>query len=240
MDEEALRAAVRDLVAAVDPKDRVAFRGEQWDRGLAMVHFPVGKGGLGLSPNDVVINGSINVRNQCLGPNGTNCIALVNFWRSLENLTITVSNPLGCQHGEFWAVSQAAPMRRVQVNGFTTLMDFCTGPSFASGGFIAPFLQPDLRWDFRVPRVSSINASGHKYGLVYPGIGWLVFRETSDLASDLVFYENYLGKTDATFTLNFSTGSAMVLAQYYNFVRFGKAGYIYREGRRASEARNAS
>ncbi|HLZ29173.1 MAG TPA: adenylyl cyclase [Chloroflexota bacterium] len=93
--------------------------------------------GLGLSPNDVVINGSINVRNQCLGPNGTNCIALVNFWRSLENLTITVSNPPGCQHGEFWAVSQAAPMRRVQVNGFATLMDFCTGPSFASGGFIA-------------------------------------------------------------------------------------------------------
>ena len=93
--------------------------------------------GLGLSPNDVVINGSINVRNQCLGPNKTNCIALVNFWRSLENLTITVSNPLGCQHGEFWAVSQAAPMRRVQVNGFATLMDFCTGPAFASGGFIA-------------------------------------------------------------------------------------------------------
>src|SRR4030081_1044504 len=93
--------------------------------------------GLGLSPNDVVINGSIDVYNQCLGANNTNCIALVNFWRSLENLTITVSNPLGCQHGEFWAVSQAAPMRRVQVNGFVTLMDFCSGPSFASGGFIA-------------------------------------------------------------------------------------------------------
>jgi glutamate decarboxylase len=60
---------------------------------------------------------------------------------------------------------------------------------------------------------------------VYPGIGWLIFREKSDLAEDLVFYENYLGKTDATFTLNFSTGSSMVLAQYYNFVRFGKAGY---------------
>jgi len=61
--------------------------------------------------------------------------------------------------------------------------------------------------------------------MVYPGVGWLIFREKSDLAEDLVFYENYLGKTDATFTLNFSTGSAMVLAQYYNFVRFGKAGY---------------
>jgi glutamate decarboxylase len=97
----------------------------------------------------------------------------------------------------------------------------------ASGGFVWPFLYPDSEWDFRLEQVRSINVSGHKYGLVYPGIGWLVFRETSDLAEDLVFYENYLGKTDATFTLNFSTGSAMVLAQYYNFVRFGRAGYGY-------------
>ena len=90
-----------------------------------------------------------------------------------------------------------------------------------------PFLYPDSEWDFRLEQVRSINASGHKFGLVYPGIGWLVFREKSDLAEDLVFYENYLGKTDATFTLNFSTGSAMVLAQYYNFVRFGHDGYRY-------------
>jgi glutamate decarboxylase len=90
-----------------------------------------------------------------------------------------------------------------------------------------PFLYPDSAWDFRLEQVRSINVSGHKFGLVYPGIGWLVFRERSDLAEDLVFYENYLGKTDATFTLNFSTGSAMVLAQYYNFVRFGVTGYRY-------------
>ena len=95
----------------------------------------------------------------------------------------------------------------------------------ASGAFVWPFLYPHSEWDFRLEQVRSINASGHKFGLVYPGIGWLVFREKSDLAEDLVFYENYLGKTDATFTLNFSTGSSMVLAQYYNFVRFGKAGY---------------
>ena len=76
-------------------------------------------------------------------------------------------------------------------------------------------------------QVRSINVSGHKFGLVYPGIGWLIFREKSDLAHDLVFEENYLGKTDATFTLNFSTGSAMVLAQYYNLVRYGRAGYTY-------------
>ena len=97
----------------------------------------------------------------------------------------------------------------------------------ASGAFVWPFLYPDSEWDFRLEQVRSINASGHKFGLVYPGIGWLIFREKSDLAEDLVFYENYLGKTDATFTLNFSTGSAMVLAQYYNFVRFGHRGYSY-------------
>jgi glutamate decarboxylase len=95
----------------------------------------------------------------------------------------------------------------------------------ASGGFVWPFLYPDTPWDFRLEQVRSINVSGHKYGLVYPGLGWLVFRDPSDLPEDLVFYENYLGKRDATFTLNFSTGAAMVLAQYYNFVRYGREGY---------------
>ena len=97
----------------------------------------------------------------------------------------------------------------------------------ASGGFVWPFLYPHSEWDFRLDRVRSINVSGHKFGLVYPGIGWLVFKEKSDLPEDLVFYENYLGKRDATFTLNFSTGAAMVLAQYYNFVRLGHEGYLY-------------
>ncbi|MBV8968171.1 MAG: adenylyl cyclase [Verrucomicrobia bacterium] len=90
--------------------------------------------GLGSSPNDVVINGSIDVYNQC---DSSGCVALTNFWRSLSNLTINVTNPSGCTNSEFWAVSQAAPMRRVHVNGSTTLMDYCTGPSYASGGFIA-------------------------------------------------------------------------------------------------------
>ena len=97
----------------------------------------------------------------------------------------------------------------------------------ASGGFVWPFLYPDSEWDFRLEQVRSINVSGHKFGLVYPGIGWLIFREKADLAEDLVFYENYLGKRDATFTLNFSTGASMVLAQYYNFARLGHAGYRY-------------
>jgi hypothetical protein len=92
--------------------------------------------GLGRSPNDVVINGSVYVRNQC---DSNGCVALNNFWRSLSNLTINVTTPdFGCYSGEFWAVSQAAPMRRVHVTGGNvTLMDYCTGPSFASGGFIA-------------------------------------------------------------------------------------------------------
>ena len=95
----------------------------------------------------------------------------------------------------------------------------------ASGGFVWPFLYPDYEWDFRLEQVRSINVSGHKFGLVYPGVGWLIFRGEADLAQDLVFLENYLGKTDKTFTLNFSTGSSMVIAQYYALIRFGRNGY---------------
>ncbi len=96
--------------------------------------------GLGASPSDVVINGSVDVFNQCFptgDPNTTNCIALDNFWRSLSNLTINAMGLQGCQaNTEFWAVSQAAPLRRVAVNGLTSFMDYCSaGPQFASGGF---------------------------------------------------------------------------------------------------------
>ena len=91
--------------------------------------------GLGLSPTDVVINGAVNVYNQC--DSGGTCFALNNFWRSMSNLTINVMGTTGCYSGNFWAVSQAAPLRRVNINGQVTLMDYCTGPSFASGGFIA-------------------------------------------------------------------------------------------------------
>jgi len=95
----------------------------------------------------------------------------------------------------------------------------------ASGGFVFPFSDPDYEWDFRLESVKSINASGHKFGLVYPGVGWLVFRDGEQLPEDLVFYEDYLGERDATFTLNFSGSSSFILAQYYNFVRRGMAGY---------------
>lgn len=95
----------------------------------------------------------------------------------------------------------------------------------ASGGFIAPFLNPDLVWDFRLPRVYSINASGHKYGLVYPGLGWVVWKDKSVLPEDLIFKVSYLGGDMPTFTLNFSRPGAQVLLQYYNFLRLGREGY---------------
>jgi glutamate decarboxylase len=95
----------------------------------------------------------------------------------------------------------------------------------ASGGFIAPFIDPDLVWDFRLPRVASINASGHKYGLVYPGVGWVVWRDAEALPDELIFRVNYLGDTMPTFALNFSRPGAQVAAQYYNFLRLGFEGY---------------
>ncbi len=95
----------------------------------------------------------------------------------------------------------------------------------ASGGFIAPFAHPDFLFDFRLEQVWSINVSGHKYGLVYPGVGWLIFRDKSKLPEDLVFSVNYLGGAQPTYTFNFSRGSAMVQAQMYNFLRLGREGY---------------
>jgi glutamate decarboxylase len=95
----------------------------------------------------------------------------------------------------------------------------------ASGGFVAPFLDRELEWDFRVPRVDSINGSGHKYGLVYPGVGWLVWRDAGKVPKDLVFDVDYLGGQMPTFTLNFSRPGSEVVAQYFNFLHLGRAGY---------------
>jgi len=117
--------------------------------------------GLGIAPTDVTINGHVDVYNRCLSP--TDCVALVNFWRSLSNLTINVTGLTGCRaSGDFWAVSQAAPMRRVNVTGGNlTLMDYCTaGPQYASGGFIA-----DSRTGF------VINGSQQQFLVRDSGIG---------------------------------------------------------------------
>ena len=91
---------------------------------------------------------------------------------------------------------------------------------------MAPFLQPDLVWDFRLPRVKSINASGHKYGLAPLGVGWVLWRDAADLPEELVFHVNYLGGDMPVFAINFSRPGSQVIAQYYNFVRLGpRAGY---------------
>jgi glutamate decarboxylase len=95
----------------------------------------------------------------------------------------------------------------------------------ASGGFVAPFIQPDLVWDFRLPRVVSIQSSGHKYGLVYPGVGWVLWRDAEHLPEDLVFHVNYLGGDMPTFALNFSRPGAQVVLQYFQFLRLGVEGF---------------
>jgi glutamate decarboxylase len=95
----------------------------------------------------------------------------------------------------------------------------------ASGGFVAPFIQPELEWDFRIPRVQSINASGHKYGLVYPGVGWAIWRNKEALPAELIFNVNYLGGNMPTFALNFSRPGSEVIAQYFMFVGLGHEGY---------------
>jgi glutamate decarboxylase len=95
----------------------------------------------------------------------------------------------------------------------------------ASGAMIAPFIDPELVWDFRLPRVASINTSGHKYGLVYPGIGWVLWRDGAALPQELVFDVNYLGGQMPTFSLNFSRPGAQVAAQYYTLFRFGRSGF---------------
>ncbi|KAG0469480.1 hypothetical protein HPP92_016180 [Vanilla planifolia] len=95
----------------------------------------------------------------------------------------------------------------------------------ASGGFIAPFVYPELEWDFRLPLVKSINVSGHKYGLVYAGVGWVLWRSKENLPEELIFHINYLGSDQPTFTLNFSKGSSQIIAQYYQLIRLGHEGY---------------
>lgn len=95
----------------------------------------------------------------------------------------------------------------------------------ASGGFLAPFCAPEIEWDFRLPRVKSINSSGHKFGLAPLGVGWVIWRESKDLPEELIFNVNYLGGNMPTFALNFSRPGGQVIAQYYNFLRLGREGY---------------
>ncbi len=142
----------------------------------------------------------------------------------VDENTIGVVPTLGvtftCQYEPVKAVSDA--LDRLQAE---TGLDIPIHVDGASGGFLAPFCAPELSWDFRLPRVKSINTSGHKFGLAPLGVGWVIWREAADLPPELVFDVNYLGGDMPTFALNFSRPGGQVVAQYYNFVRLGREGY---------------
>ena len=142
----------------------------------------------------------------------------------VDENTIGVVAIMGVTYtGQYEPVSQiAAALDDIQA---ATGLDIPIHVDGASGAFIAPFLQPEIEWDFRVARVHSINTSGHKYGLVYPGVGWIVWRTVECLPEDLVLSVSYLGGDMPTFALNFSRPGAQVLLQYYNFLRLGRSGY---------------
>ena len=144
--------------------------------------------------------------------------------KRVDENTIGVVPTMGvtftCQYEPVKAVSDA--LDRLQAEKGLDIPIHVDG---ASGGFLAPFCAPDVVWDFRLPRVKSINASGHKFGLSPLGVGWVIWREKADLPDDLVFNVNYLGGNMPTFALNFSRPGGQVIAQYYNFVRLGREGY---------------
>lgn len=138
--------------------------------------------------------------------------------------TIGVVPTLGvtytCQYEPVKAVADA-----LDVFEKKTGLDIPVHVDGASGGFLAPFVDPGLVWDFRIPRVKSINSSGHKFGLAPLGVGWVVWRDKPDLPEELIFYVNYLGGNMPTFALNFSRPGGQIVAQYYNFLRLGREGY---------------
>ncbi len=149
--------------------------------------------------------------------------------KRVDENTIGVVPTLGvtftCQYEPVKEVSDA--LDRLQQE---TGLDIPIHVDGASGGFLAPFCAPDVEWDFRLPRVKSINASGHKFGLAPLGVGWAVWREATDLPAELIFDVNYLGGNMPTFALNFSRPGGQIVAQYYNFLRLGREGYAKIQG----------
>ncbi len=144
--------------------------------------------------------------------------------KQVDENTIAVGIVLGTTFtGEFDPVSEVNDLlvKLKHERG----MDIPIHVDAASAGFITPFFEPEFKWDFRLEQVSSINTSGHKFGLVYPGLGWLIFRKNDLLPEELKFYVNYLGDEMPTYTLNFSEGSSMIIAQYFNVLHLGREGY---------------
>ncbi|HGN1707768.1 TPA: glutamate decarboxylase [Providencia rettgeri] len=144
--------------------------------------------------------------------------------KRVDENTIGVVPTLGvtftCQYEPVKAVHDALDKLQKE-----TGLDIPIHVDGASGGFLAPFCAPDLEWDFRLPRVKSINSSGHKFGLAPLGAGWVIWREAKDLPEELIFNVNYLGGNMPTFALNFSRPGGQIIAQYYNFLRLGREGY---------------
>ena len=152
------------------------------------------------------------------------CLNAEEAVKACDENTIGVVGVLGSTFtGEYEPIAEiSAALDDLQAR---TGLDVPIHVNGASGGFVAPFLQPDLVWDFRLPRVKSINASGHKYGLAPLGVGWVLWRDAGDLPEELVFHVNYLGGDMPVFAINFSRPGTQVIAQYYDFVRLGRAGY---------------
>lgn len=167
-----------------------------WD--IELREIPLGKDHLAMTPEDVIAN--------C----DENTIGVV------PTLGITFT----CVYEPVKEISDA--LDQLQKD---TGLDIPIHVDGASGGFLAPFVEPELEWDFRLPRVKSINASGHKFGLAPLGVGWVVFSDKKDLPEDLIFRVNYLGGDMPTFALNFSRPGGQIIAQYYNFLRLGREGY---------------
>ena len=144
--------------------------------------------------------------------------------KHVDENTIGVVGILGVTyHGAYEPIKEIC--EALDAHQEKTGLDIPVHVDAASGGFVAPFAQPDLEWDFRLPRVISINASGHKYGLVYPGVGWVIWRSRDHLPEELIFNVNYLGGNEPTFTLNFSRPGAQIIGQYFMFLRLGMDGY---------------
>ncbi|MGA0060825.1 MAG: glutamate decarboxylase [Planctomycetota bacterium] len=142
----------------------------------------------------------------------------------IDENTIAVVGILGSTYtGEFEPIAELDAMLRAlnEKTGWEVPLHV----DAASGGFVAPFAYPDLAWDFRLETVASINVSGHKYGLVYPGVGWAIWRSREELPEELLFHDAYLGEDQITFNLNFSRAAGQVIGQYYNLLRLGRAGY---------------
>ena len=140
--------------------------------------------------------------------------------RKYDLVVPTLGVTMSCQYEPVKAIAHALDKLEQE-----TGLDIPIHVDAASGGFLAPFCQPDIVWDFRLPRVKSINASGHKFGLAPLGVGWVVWRDHTDLPEDLIFRVNYLGGDMPTFALNFSRPGGQIVCQYYNFLRLGLEGY---------------